>query len=148
MRALQWNRANGNWAVSSNNRSSLRALMTPIPNLPPYPTLADHLFKDDRMIAIDCAGVFGPLWPVSLAGIGQFRFEDMTAALLLTHKPDLVLMPLFADDFDCISAIERLELFGFTGRMLVLAPNLPKPRQVEAELRGLGCGERLVLITP
>ena len=99
-------------------------------------------------MALDCAALLGAKSPFPIEGIQHFSFSDLDAAFLSAHGPSLVILPLFAASYDAMTAVERLEGLGYACRIAVLAPALPKPKLVEAELRGLGPGARLTLITP
>lgn len=100
------------------------------------------------MIALDCKLFFGPDGPLHLAGITHVEIEALTARILSALQPELVVLPLFGPVHDAASYIERLQELGYDRRITVLAPPLPRPALVERELRDLGPGARLVLISP
>lgn len=99
-------------------------------------------------IACDCDMFFGPAGPLHMPGITHMRFEDLTAQVLTARQPGLIVLPLFSAGYDATAAVEQLEALGYRGRITVLAPPLPRPALVERELRALGPGARLVLISP
>jgi len=71
--------------------------------------------------------------------------------VLRDANPDLVICALFAPESisggaDVVAIIGRLQTLGYNGRIAVLAPDIPRPDLVQAELRALGPGERLTLI--
>ena len=101
-----------------------------------------------RAIAFDCELILGPDGPFPMTGVTHLRFADLSADLLAATDPGLIFMPLFATSFDAMSAVELLEALGYIGKLTVLAPELPKPALVENELRSLGPGARLTLISP
>jgi len=109
---------------------------------------ANSALQGDRSIALDCELFFGPDGPLQLTGITHLTTEALTARVLSDLRPELVILPLFGPVHDAASAIERLQELGYQQRIAVLAPPLPRPALVERELRDLGPGERLVLITP
>ena len=119
----------------------------------PYPKLV-ALPNDaaERVLALDCARLLAPAGPIPLTGalsnIAHHRFTDLTAALLTQIDATVIVMPLFSADHDALSMIEALQALGFTGRILVIAPALPRPALVERELRAAGPGTRLTLVTP
>ncbi|KAF0171275.1 MAG: Uncharacterized protein FD162_3095 [Rhodobacteraceae bacterium] len=73
-------------------------------------------------------------------------FDGLTAACLATFRPDAVLFSLFSADEDATGILSRLHELGYVGDCLVMCPNLPKPRQIEAELRGIAPGIRVQLL--
>lgn len=81
-------------------------------------------------------------------GVIHLKLAEVTKEALAMLRPTQVILPLIAADHDAAAAIEHLEALGYGGTILVLSPPLPKPRLVERELRGLGPGARLTLITP
>lgn len=74
-------------------------------------------------------------------------FDGLTAACLAAFRPDAVLFALFSAGEDATGILSRLHELGYVGDCLVLCPNLPKPRQIEAELSGIAPGMRVQLLT-
>ncbi|MEO8245225.1 MAG: hypothetical protein ABI832_23370 [bacterium] len=99
-------------------------------------------------LALDCDQVLGHSGPLPRQNIYHLRFSDLAAPLLAKLGPDLVILPLFASYYDANVAVEALQQLGYSGRITVLAPKLPRPRLVERELQVLGPGKRLTLISP
>ncbi len=115
----------------------------------PYPRLVDlPQAAEERFLALECALLLAPGGPIDLPGVVHARFATLTAALLLEVAPSTVVLPLFASEHDALSMVERLEELGFAGRILVIAPRLPRPQLVERELRAAGPGQRLLLVSP
>ena len=102
----------------------------------------------ERFLALDCAQLIAPQGPILLEDVTHQRFADLTAEALLALAPSTVIMPLFAGAHDALSMVEALEAMGFRGRILVIAPPLPRPALVERELRSAGPGPRLMLVQP
>jgi len=100
------------------------------------------------VVGLECADLLGPSGPLVSTGIVHVRSGMLTAGFLATVRPACVILPLFAVAFDAMTAIEELQDMGYRGRIAVLAPPMPNPRLVEQELRALGPGVRLVLISP
>lgn len=75
-------------------------------------------------------------------------FAELDADLLAQLAPDQVLLPLLSPDHDATMVIERLQALGYTGLITVVSLPLPNARMVETELRALGPGARLTLLTP
>jgi hypothetical protein len=119
------------------------------PNLTLTQSASEHTaLTADRILACDCDLFFGPGGPLQRIAVTRLRFHDLTARSLADLAPGLVVLPLFAASHDAAAAVERLEELGYRGRITVLAPPLPRPALVERELRALGPGARLVLISP
>lgn len=74
------------------------------------------------------------------------RFAGLTAACLAGFRPEVVLFPLFSIAEDATGILTRLHELGYQGECLVLCPNLPKPRLIEAELRALAPGIRVQVL--
>ena len=104
--------------------------------------------RGERIVALDCAALLGPAGPVPMTGVVHLRLADLTADLLAEAAPVTIFLPLIAPQGDAATAVERLEELGYGGRLIVLAPALPRPRLVERELRCLGPGARLTVISP
>ena len=101
-----------------------------------------------KALALDCEVLLGPNGPLPMAEVTHMRFAQLTVEILSAIRPGMIILPLFSVDYDAACAVEILEAMGFTGVVTVLAPELPKPRVVERELRSLCPGMRLTLISP
>lgn len=114
-----------------------------------YPRLVDlPQAADERFLALECVGLIAPDGPIPLPGAVPCRFAQLTAELLRQTAPSTIILPLFAGAHDALTMIEALENLGFAGRILVIAPHLPRPQLVERELRAAGPGLRLLLVSP
>lgn len=102
----------------------------------------------ERLLALDCTGLIAPEGPMDLPGVVHLRFAALTPAALRDIAPATVVLPLFAAEDDALTMVETLEAMGFCGRILVIAPHLPRPDLVERELRAAGPGLRLMLVSP
>lgn len=120
--------------------------MPPKDIIPPVALVLPQLPDHQTVIALNCDAVVGPSGPVPLSDVTHMTLAELTAEVLKCLQPDLIILPLFSADYDATSAIETLLELGYTGRVTVLAPQLPNPRLVERELRGLGLP--LTLISP
>lgn len=100
----------------------------------------------NRVLALDVSPSLAALMPG--ATVIQASFADLDADMLAQHGPDLVLVPLMASTHDATHVIARLQALGFAGTVTVIGPHLPHPRVVEQELRRLGPGLKLTLLTP
>lgn len=98
-----------------------------------------------RVLALDCAVVFDE---VSGDGVTIAAFADLNAAYLAEVAPELVVLPLFSVRQDATTMVEALMALGYGGAISVMAPRLPDRAMVETELRALGPGLRLRLVTP
>lgn len=65
------------------------------------------------------------------------NFTEVTAALLELLRPEAVVSPALARDFDCIDLALLLSALDFRGAYKATAFGLPKPQLVEAEIAQL-----------
>ena len=100
------------------------------------------------VLALDCFSLLDATGPLPMIGVVHRRYSALGPALLIELQPTRIILPLFAADYDAVAAIELLQRLQFAGQITVIAPNLPRPRLVESELRALGPGARLSLISP
>lgn len=117
-------------------------------SIPPITDLTSIGGAGERVIALDCDFLAGPAGQFALEGLTHLRLDALSLDLLASLEPSLIILPLFAATYDAAKGIEVLEGLGYKGKLVVLAPALPKPRLVEAELRGLGPSARLTLVSP
>ena len=114
-----------------------------------YPRLVDlPQAAEERFLALECARLIAPDGPIPLPNVVHCRFDQLTAARLAEIAPTTIVLPLFAAEHDALFMVEALEALHFTGRILVMAPHLPRPQLVERELRAAGPGARLLLVSP
>ena len=66
--------------------------------------------------------------------IGFAEFRHVTAELLSTLKPDIVVAPLLCETFDCLDLAQTLHTHGFAGRFRVIAPAIPAPWIISTEI--------------
>ena len=126
-----------------------RALESPRLESPPPGKPHPLLNADkDSILALDCMPLMDEGGPLPMTGVQHWHFADLTAEVLQNLGPTHIYLPLFASGYDAIAAVEVLEKLGYFGKITVIAPNLPRPRLVERELRTLGPGLRLTLISP
>jgi hypothetical protein len=100
------------------------------------------------VVALDCEPLLDAKGPLPMVGVLHRHFSELGADLLAELKPHRIIVPLFATGYDAMAAIEVLEQLKFAGQITVIAPELPRPRLVERELRAQGPGARLSLISP
>ncbi|MGL6208404.1 MAG: hypothetical protein ACRC14_01075 [Paracoccaceae bacterium] len=100
-----------------------------------------------RVLVLDMLPTMAALLPED-AILEQASLGDLDADLLARLTPERIVLPLMARGHDAMTIIEQLESLGYRGAITVVAPALPHPRMVERELRGLGPGNRLRLVTP
>lgn len=65
----------------------------------------------------------------------QRSFHTLAPQLLLEHRPDVVLSPLLAQDFDILDVVDRLVRIGFGGRLVAVTGSLPDAVAVQNEVR-------------
>lgn len=100
----------------------------------------------ERILALDMPA--GPDSSVPAIVVATASFAEVDAALLARLRPDLILLPLMSSAHDATAVIEQLQALNYAGRITVVALRLPNARMVETELRSLGPGNRLTLLTP
>ena len=73
----------------------------------------------------------------NLAGgaVTNARFSSLTAELLMTTAPEVVLSPLMTSDHDILDLAKRLEDLGFQGALRAFCPPLPNARVILTEVR-------------
>lgn len=65
------------------------------------------------------------------------EFHEITDELLQALTPDIVMSPVLTRAFDCLDLAQTLHEKGFRGRLRIVAPDLPNPRVIQSEIRGL-----------
>ncbi|MDZ4097018.1 MAG: hypothetical protein U1D35_19150 [Paracoccaceae bacterium] len=75
------------------------------------------------------------------------RFTAINSPLLQRVTPTCVVFSLFADGFDTLQLVSRLQDMGYRGRVFALCPPLPNRMMVLAELRNAAPGLRIELLT-
>lgn len=65
------------------------------------------------------------------------EFHEVTAELLETLSPALVLSPLLSRRFDCVDLAELLHVLGYRGKYRVIGNDLPNPDLITAEVMSL-----------
>lgn len=65
----------------------------------------------------------------------QRTFHALAPQLLMELRPEVVLSPLLAPDFDILDVVDRLVRIGFTGRLIAVAGCLPDSGAVQNEVR-------------
>ncbi len=73
-------------------------------------------------------------------------FEEITPELIERHRPDAVLCPLTANNFDAVDIAAHLMACGFSGPLRALCPPLPNPLVVVQEMRRLCPGMNFDLL--
>lgn len=63
--------------------------------------------------------------------------DDLDEGLLATASPDRVVSPVVTPLFDCIDVAFRIANLSFRGAYRALTRDLPDPRMVRQEVRGL-----------
>ena len=101
-----------------------------------------------RVLALDLGPIAADIAGVAKSRLSLARSQDLSAALLAAVAPDHILLPLFAPGLDASATIEHLVELGYGGEITVIGPALPDPAMVERELRALGPGKNLRLLTP
>jgi hypothetical protein len=88
-----------------------------------------------RCLAI---GIPDAVFPESLAGNGgalSIAHDQLGLMLPLPGTVELVVVPLFCNQFDALEIIETLGSAGYRGQLRVMTPKLPNRQIVLRELR-------------
>lgn len=88
-----------------------------------------------RCLAIGIADATFPENLTSNGGALSISFDQLAAHLPLPTTLELVVVPLFCNDFDALEIIETLGAAGFRATLRVVAPKLPNRQVVLRELR-------------
>jgi ABC-type Fe3+-hydroxamate transport system substrate-binding protein len=76
----------------------------------------------------------------SLPDIEGFHFsgfQNLSSELLAELHPDLILSPLMAENFDATDLARLLQAVGYLGAYRAVTNELPNPRVVVTEVRGM-----------
>lgn len=73
--------------------------------------------------------------------------QNLTPLFLSETGPDCLIFALFGPALDAYQMIALVMQLNYRGALLVIAPALGKPAMVERELRALGPGARLTLVS-
>lgn len=79
--------------------------------------------------------------------IAYVAFNDVTPALLEQLRPDTIVSPALAQDFDCIDLAMLLHALEYRGIYRATAFELPRPQLVETEIIQLCPGLDFEIIT-
>mgnify|MGYP007073179289 FL=1 len=69
--------------------------------------------------------------------VAYVAFHEVNAALLNNLRPETVVSPALARDFDCIDLAMLLSALRFSGSYKATAFGLPRPKLIEAEIAQL-----------
>ncbi|WP_147124966.1 hypothetical protein [Shimia ponticola] len=72
-------------------------------------------------------------------------FDDLGAELIDISNPDVVISPLMGPAFDAIELAEQLDILGFEGRYVVIAPQLPRPDIIQRDIMSAAPGVEIEL---
>ncbi|WP_095589666.1 hypothetical protein [Actibacterium ureilyticum] len=73
-------------------------------------------------------------------------FALIHAALALAPWAECVIAPLVSEQFDALDLAYELDRAGYMGKLLVVAPALPRPEIVEREIRTISPDLQVELI--
>ncbi len=73
--------------------------------------------------------------------------QNLTPLFLNETGPDCLIFALFGPALDAYQMVGLVMRLNYRGAMMVVAPALEKPEIVEHELRALGPGARLTLVS-
>lgn len=76
------------------------------------------------------------------------RFSALGPAMIARIRPDRVVCPLLARDFDASLLAQRLAGWGYRGRLTVIAPRLPDRAMVQREVAAAAPLLKVEVVTP
>ena len=88
-----------------------------------------------RCLAIGIADAVFPESLTSNGGALSISHDQLAAHLPLPASLELIVVPLFCNDFDALEIIETLGAAGYRGQLRVVTPKLPNRQVVLRELR-------------
>jgi hypothetical protein len=112
----------------------------------PIPIPLPAALATERLLCVDISATASGILRDEKGQVLTISLPELTADLMAQARPDRVICMLFGAGLDAYAVIERLESLGYGGAITVLAPHLPRPKLVEAELRAIGPGRRLTLL--
>lgn len=121
--------------------------ITRIAQQPDAEAEASAVFGSGIVLSIDhCGGLPPELRGRPSSAVIATRYQMLGARLLKQVQPDVILSPLFGRDFDASDLVLMLSALRFRGTLCIMAPYLPRPDLIAAEL-GRHCrGFKLRLI--
>lgn len=84
------------------------------------------------LVVGELGGAALPLTPWQVLRFAEI--DEVGAELLDAVRPDIVLSPLLSRSFDCVDLAQILSFTGFRGRYRAVAPRLPQPELIVAEI--------------
>lgn len=110
--------------------------------------IAEHLFHDVALcIDINTGDV--PYWELGIDAqlLQRIPFVLMHAVLASVPSVRWVITPLMGPGFDAMDVAAQLDKAGFTGKLAVVTPALPRPAMIRVELQQQFPGLHLQLVT-
>jgi hypothetical protein len=93
------------------------------------------------VLAIDADPILAALTPLpETTHVVRTRFRDLGPDLIARTLPDCIVSPLIAAEFDAVELAQRICEYGYRGRLLVCARDMPNDRIIRAELNGACAG--------
>ena len=80
-----------------------------------------------RCLAIGIADAVFPESLTSNGGALSISHDQLAAHLPLPASLELIVVPLFCNEFDALEIIETLGAAGYRGQLRVVTPKLPNP---------------------
>lgn len=114
----------------------------------PPPASAGFQVKSETFLFVDAPGALSLIADKhGTAAIVMTGYANLDGILLARVAPDRIVIPLFAPEFDAPQALEHLAELHYRGKVTVVAPRLPAPRMVLAELRASAPGMAVDLLS-
>jgi hypothetical protein len=101
---------------------------SPLPHDPPFA-------PDARVLAVNCARLLSPeILSAPSRNVTFASYVSLDRGFLDRVGPEIVVAPLFAEEFDVIDLIQKLEGLGYSGQITALAGPMPNRSGIEAEI--------------
>ncbi|MFM2355373.1 MAG: hypothetical protein RLZZ528_1109 [Pseudomonadota bacterium] len=104
--------------------------------LPATPPAGPSPFGPDaRILAVNCARLLSPeVLSAPSRNVTIASYASLDRGYLDRVAPEIVVGPLFGEEFDILDLIQKLEALGYTGQITALAGPMPNRSGIEAEI--------------
>ena len=82
------------------------------------------------------------------AQLEYLPFTLIHAALTRVPMVETIVAPLVSEQFDALDLAEELDRAGYRGRLMIVAPRLPRPEMIKRELSSICPNVKVQIATP